>query len=470
MNQIWLLLGLKSDSFASGLKRASDETKAFEKDWKSMAKLFGAGGMVGLVVQFFSTIIEHARNAKGAIDENTSAVRRFGDGVKDTWDIVMDAVVSDMGMLNRTGEQLTRIALIVKEFGKNLIGSPLWDRATGQQLVNLWKSSADAVDSRASAADEALRVERETAEERKKNGARYEQITARLKQQEEQRKEISLKSLTAQEQYNARTNELVALEEKLAAFTGATLERRELELRVSEARTKQLEAQYAAERENGQFLKRLNEEIFAGVEEQDRLTADLAKSKKEQADAAAEQARFEAQIAAEKAKQLEIDQQLAALNKRAHEEMVWGMVSSKYSSDEIRNASPGALREAIRRIESEQQLLRQRPGNAFQYENSLQITKNENTLTRLRGDLALRETIASLVGRYGVEGGRRFFGGDPLVFDRLAQEFAGQRDLLREQTDTMNRLNATLGVVAQHIGATPIPVGQPRPGNLGGIG
>lgn len=116
MNQIMLMLGLNASGLFGGLKRASDQVKGFERDWKMLGKIFAAGGMTTLILGFLSRLVEHAENSKGKMDENTQAVLRWGQSWESIKGTVMDAGVQAFGTIANWVEKGT-IALASYVYG-----------------------------------------------------------------------------------------------------------------------------------------------------------------------------------------------------------------------------------------------------------------------------------------------------------------------------------------------------------------
>lgn len=112
------------------------------------------------------------------------------------------------------------------------------------------------------------------------------------------------------------------------------------------------------------------------------------------------------------------------------------------------SASDGAIKEIIRRISNELPGLDK--GSAFDFGQSMRISELTARRAAAQRELDLRESIRSDVGFLGVEGARRQFTGDPMVFDKLVAQFTTQQ----EKVDETNRLleavrKETQGVSAQ---------------------
>lgn len=131
----------------------------------------------------------------------------------------------------------------------------------------------------------------------------------------------------------------------------------------------------------------------------------------------------------------------AEMTADAYSTGVGALTQSRYGAREIQDASPGALEEILRRDRAQLQLLNLNPGGPFDIDKSYPILQLQNEIAKISEELNLRKDVAAKVERYGVEGARRYFDGNPLVFDRLVQEFTGQREKIDRTNDLLTRLN-----------------------------
>ena len=219
--EMLLRLGLRIDGFQANRKKATDETKEFQKNWQDMGKVIGAGGLTAAVVSFFRTAIDHARDAKTAQTEHTAAVREFGDGIDYLTGKAKDSAVFVTGTFNKLGSAIGEAINIAR------------------QGWGAWAEGQDKLDATAAAAERAEKALAET----KKHAAEFNQISAKLKAAEEQRHDILLKGLTAQERVNQLANELAVAEKKLAESSGNALEQRRAQLEVETKKNDLLTAQ-----------------------------------------------------------------------------------------------------------------------------------------------------------------------------------------------------------------------------------
>ncbi len=85
------------------------------------------------------------------------------------------------------------------------------------------------------------------------------------------------------------------------------------------------------------------------------------------------------------------------------------------------------------------------PGGGVDIAEQFKLMRLQNENLRIQRELDLRNKISRDVGFLGVEGARRSFGGDPLVFDRLADEFASQQTEAKKTQLLLQDLIARIG-------------------------
>lgn len=464
MNQIMLMLGLNASGLFGGLKRASDEVKGFEKDWRGLQKIFGAGGITYAVIGFFEKMISAAREAKDNITDNYEAVRRFGDSIDQFVNKTTGWFVNLLGWLNRAGEAWGSLVVLLRDNPSDFGASEATEQA-------------------------AIEVERNLAKA-KKHAADFKRINEGLRSEQEKLNEVRLKSLTLQEQFNARENDLFKLVVQRSNYEGDTLGRRELDLKIAQAKTKVVEAEVALNKENAAALKKGFDEDLQWVREHDKMQAELKQAKfdslsidQQAAVLAREQSELTAAIAKGKrdgtdtvALEIElqkvindlgavrVDQvkkiadaeerarkaaegraEAAKMTQKAYEAITFGITNGGHDAQQIQGAEADALRELVSRNNNQLMFLRQNPGSAFDFGNSLQITRLENENRRIQRELDLRASIQRDVGFYGKEGARSFFGGDPLVFDQLVDRFTREQDRTDKQIDILQDIVRRIG-------------------------
>jgi biotin operon repressor len=487
MNQIMLMLGLNASGFFGGLKRGSDQVKAFEKDWRGLQKIFGAGGLTYAVVGFFDAMISRANEAKGELDANTAAVQRFGKALEEGKNTAGSWGVTVLGWLNRIGEAYGEFSATNENFFKRFLSAPTLD--TGK-LRGIYEEERAQVVQRSKNAEAADARERATAGFKKKFGEDSLKLADSQKQAEERYAEARLKGLSLQEQYNVRENELYKLVVQRANFEGTVLQRRELDLKVTQAKTKMVEAEVALNKENAAVAKRAGEEKVRAAEnaakkhedEVDRLNkakfeglsldkqietlaksrvsleeniqalkrdgldttteeADLAEVINELTKSRAEQTEKVAEAEKKARKEAEGHAEAIKITQRAYEAIIFGTTNGGRDAREIQGASPEALRELLSRNNA--QLTRLRGGAPGfsptamndNYADTVNILRLENENRRLQREIDTREDFQRNYATLGPEGARRAFGGDPLLFDRFVDQF------VKTQTETSQTNN-----------------------------
>jgi hypothetical protein len=450
---IWLALGLKPDGFRSNLKRARDDVREFEQDWKSLGKVLSAGGLVYMVTNFFRSMTEHARQAKGELDENTAAVRRFGETLEENRNMANGWGVQVLGALNRVGES---IGVLVKASERAKVA--LWDslfkgdfsgaanavktafRSVYEEERQLARTTKERAETEAAiakanskeraAAAAAAEKERQATQDRAK--AQYELYRAKLSQK------------SVEEQLVAMRREEQQLAEYIQVSKAAGVDSTQAELDLLK-----LQAQ-------------IQEHITQLTKEQ--AAAAIA------AAAAAKRARFEAQMQAEALR----------MGQKAYEAIMFGITNGGYDSQQIGEANDETLREILRRNNAQVTMLQQDPGSAFDWGNSLTLLRLRNENARIQEEIRLRERLRNDIGFLGVERARTQFKGDPIIFDRLVERFVsgldqqGQgndllrqiRDRLTDRPDTQNltdqtrRLTDAVLTVGRQLNPRGIPPGN----------
>lgn len=414
---IWLALGLKPDGFRSNLKRARDDVREFEQDWKSLGKVLSAGGLVYMVTNFFRSMTEHARQAKGEVDENTAAVRRFGEALEDNRNMANGWGVQVLGALNRVGES---IGVLVKASERAKVA--LWDslfkgdfsgaanavktafRSVYEEEKQLARTTKERAETEAAiakanskeraAAAAAAEKERQAAQDRAK--AQYELYRAKLSQK------------SVEEQLVAMRREEQQLAEYIQVSKAAGVDSTQAELDLLK-----LQAQ-------------IQEHITQLTKEQ--AAAAIA------AAAAAKRARFEAQMQAEALR----------MGQKAYEAIMFGVTNGGYDSQQIAEANDETLREILRRNNAQVTMLQQDPGSAFDWGNSLTLLRLRNENARVQEEIRLREKLRADVGFLGVERARTQFKGDPIIFDRLVERFVSGLDQQGQGNDLLRQIRDRL--------------------------
>jgi hypothetical protein len=127
--------------------------------------------------------------------------------------------------------------------------------------------------------------------------------------------------------------------------------------------------------------------------------------------------------AAAKAKQLEVTATLKKLNDDAYADAVFFLVNSTLDKGMVQSASDSALKEVQRRKQDELMGLGVGGGGVTFDDKYYQRLRIQNEISQVRAELGMRQGLQRDVAQRGIEGARRSFAGDPLVFDKLIQQF-----------------------------------------------
>jgi hypothetical protein len=231
-------LGLDITDFKTSAKASKEAADDIKKSFKGFKDVLAAGGVATAVFGFFSQVIDYAQQSKGKLDENTAAVKRFGDAIDQAKDLSLKAGTLVLGTFNRLGEAIGD-AINIARFG--------WSQ---------WAKDQDALAANTARAEAA---ERSYAESKKKNGAEFEKITNALINLKKQEQDLSLQGITAQETYNKNYQAYLDLIVKEANFSGDAIERRRLELQISEAHLATGKARLAVDKEAAAEAKKAAE-------------------------------------------------------------------------------------------------------------------------------------------------------------------------------------------------------------------
>lgn len=405
MNQIWLMLGLKPEGFRAGMKQATAETKEFESGWKGLAKIFAAGGFTTLVLGFLRSVVDHARESKDQLDQNTAAVVRFGNSWDSAKKTFMDVAVQGLGTLANWVE-------------KGAIGIA--------SLVYGVDAASDALNEM----DDAARRAASGTEELARKVAAAEAALAAG------RRSRALSEASASERVVILINEENDIRAQMRAATGDTVKLLELQnaleakiLERNKANAAAAKEETKATEEQARVAKAAAADADAALKAKSAAMQDQLRTQEQINDAAAEEARIREEIA----QQAQAAADAEEARRAGISALVYGITNGGYSSAQIQDSSDEALKEIIRRNNDALQGLD--PGTAFDVGDSYTITRLQNENARVQKELDLRNGLRNDVSLYGVEGARQKFAGDPLVFDDLVQQFVtGQ-----EKTDVSNR-------------------------------
>jgi hypothetical protein len=355
-------LGLDITDFKTSAKASKESADDIKKSFKGFKDVLAAGGVATAVLGFFSQVVDYAQNAKGKLDENTAAVKRFGDSIDEGKKLTMQFGALVLGTFNRLGEAIGE-AINIARFG--------WSQ---------WAKDQDALAASSAAADAA---EQRLADTKKKNGAEFEKITAALINLKKQENDLSNQGLTVQETYNKMYQAYLDLVVKQANFSGSEIERRRLELQIAEAHFNKNKASLALDKEqSAEEIKR-----SAELAKQQKLLADQKPQKQE--------------VVAETKVQLKTEEEITAeLNKQRKErEKIVQLQYTVTDGTDTQTLSDRQLAELLTKTQKQLSAARvQNASNPFQFTNQ-GILKNR--VDQLQDEMADRQRFRSDYARQG---------------------------------------------------------------------
>lgn len=475
MNQIWLLLGLKPEGFRSGLKRARDDTKDFEKDWQGLKKVFAAGGITTLALGFLKAFVADAQEARAELRKMGEPIPRTTQALAELGD-AMDSFKTVAG---------TSVGFVVSGW-QELFGVI----ASG---INRLRGISEAQENeRMAGLAAAEAAEARLAKARQENSP--EKIAAAEKRLAEARRAAAFEAADNEGKMNMLLKENVQLRELVNTTGEKSIKGAEARIALEKNLTEIRKIDAAIAKEQEQTQKRVNDELekfFGEVEKGAKKRQELAARLKEiefdrlplaqqiESLAKSESELQEKILAAKRAGsdtlQLQVDQaeiqivldekrkQLAeqhlAVEQKKTSEMkkqasVMGFMVRGFSQYE--NASDAALRDLIAKNET----------LIADWEMKLRLSPNDLT-TRMdlgriqqesenaRQELAFREGLRRDLAVGGEELARRNFKGDPLQFDEVLQRVTGQWDRQDEANDILRDIKTSLTSRDQTLAELP---------------
>jgi len=234
-------LGLDITDFKTSAKASKESADDIKQGFKGLKDVLAAGGVATAVLGFFSQVVDYAQQASGKLDENTAAVKRFGDAIDANKKEVLGWGAQLLGFLNRAGEGW---GLLIRGF---IDGFDEVKKSNQEER----ESTAAAI-----AAREALNAA----------AARRNAIAAERKKLEQEFNALADQGLTKQETYNNLVQNARAEREKLGTLQKGSLDYQEQENRFKAASNAMLKARKDLDKEQS--------------DEEKKRTAELAKQQK----------------------------------------------------------------------------------------------------------------------------------------------------------------------------------------------
>jgi hypothetical protein len=356
-------LGLDITDFKTSAKASKEAADDIKKSFKGFKDVLAAGGVATAVFGFFSQVIDYAQQSKGKLDENTAAVKRFGDAIDQAKDLSLKAGTLVLGTFNRLGEAIGE-AINIARFG--------WSQ---------WAKDQDALAASSAAADAA---EQRLADTKKKNGAEFEKITNALINLKKQEQDLSLQGITAQETYNKNYQAYLDLIVKEANFSGSAIERRRLELQISEAHLATGKARLAVDKEAAAEAKKAAEADEKALDQSIKDYNKLGAVKQKQLDYALSKKPLEEQSEVLTRRKLELETKLLDRNISTTDE-----IETRNELLEVtKNLDELGVKQADKKLKTEKEITEEKKKQL-----TLAYTVTDGTDTQTLSDRQLAELL-----------------------------------------------------------------------------
>lgn len=407
-------LGLKVEGFNQGAKEVIAGAKEIGREMQGIRRVIEAGGVATVAIAFLRNMSEWAETSGNKLDDNVQALLRWKAAAADTGGI-KSAIASLIQPFISAGETIGLTLRAFAEAGsmKGSLESPL------QYIRNLGKAWEFAVDTRAKSID-LDKQEAATAPARQQALEAATKVRTEGARLAERERSYRLQHMTAQERVNALSTEYLAVQEKIAAYTGDAAGREELH------------NQY---RSIGLELLRAQDDVTGLVAEK---TKEIAVTEKEILAAKREAARAVID---------EINARENAGLKHAGETVIDEIhgvyVGRARGKDEFANVSDAVLEEILRRNQERISAITQRGqqgATALTGAVSGYFAEGQ-AVAQISQDSANARAVLDQRRRLGgvsFEEGLRNYEGDPLNFERLYRESQGTRTAA-EETNTILR-------------------------------
>lgn len=463
MNDLLYSVGLDVTDLKTSARVAKEQADEIKRGFKGFKDVLEFGGVGAVVFSFFRSVIDYAKNMKGPLDENTAAVRRFGESLTEGNQSLLGLGAQALGFVNRVGERIG-----------------FWMRAGIDGLGTVMAVERQ---------EKEQAIERQRIEEEKaRHGAEYKKVTEDILALEKEATKIAYQQLTAQEQFNASAQKYQEITSQLENFSGTQIERRRLELQLQQASVDVLKADAELKKEEAEAQKKRDAEAQKVAEQHiaqqekllklrfDALTSEekiaaldrtrvqlidaIARLKQEGKDTtAAEISLLETTNELEKLHTAELEKQVrirradeeAARRARAQEaqERAGGAIigSAVRSGMDFQYSDDAALQELVRRNRQRATEMRNNNPQNF-YEIRLEAGRLEAEANNAEAELRLRSRVRGAFQRGGASAVYSSFPDlDPLVIDRLIAQFAQQQGTNKETLDTLKTIEERLSAV-----------------------
>lgn len=427
-------LGLNTSEFRAGIRDATDKAKDFKRSWSDLGVLFAAGGILTAVVGFFRAVVNHAQEAKGELDENTAAVRRFSEYFSNAKNYVLELGAGLLGVVTRTVEWIAQQGKILN-----------WGRETVELHDKIEKQTAETlanIEKQKKTGEEIAKVLKETEAVQRRNT-------------EEAAKQLPLKTQVA-EQERALATAMIAA----ANISDDKLAKAKADLVVAQERGKLEKLQGDLAKENAKADEKAASER---LKVQEKLADQIAEDDEEEKQRSLERGAREREVAAERiAAQEEYILSLDDTAEREEEILriqneqkkaimdsislrTVGKGDTEISDDQLR-AKVANLERDIGSRKAATFGLAGGVGGAGGYALDPFISLQESYLAQARSELIARDTLRRQVAQFGEQGAARFYQSNLPEFDRLLALIQGSPDSKRS-ADRLDEINERLRTI-----------------------
>lgn len=417
-------LGLQIENFQQGAHEAIAQTREIHHELRGIRTAIEAGGVGVIAISFLRDVADWAEKSGDKLDSNVQALIRWKHAAADGGDAIKGFAAGLIGPIIKAGEGLGMMLRGIYEGVHN----PSSTKSPLQMLKNIaqaWKDIGAAEFTSQALDQQQLTDGANRTKQLDEQAAKLKEIRAEAAKLGQADMDYNFSQLSTAQQLNQLLSIRKLIESDLANFKGKEPDREKL---INELTA------------NGTEIAKTRDKLAKeGVKTEKDLTAELER---------------QARIAEKARKDEEGRAQAAKMTQQAYESIMFGVTNGGYSSQQIQEASSGALSEAVRRNKQKLSGLDSNPGSAFDYGNSLEITRLNNENARIQAELSLRSGISRDRATLGDAGARRSFQGDPLVYDKLVQQFGGSQNEQQKQTQLLQDIKDQ-----QRRGLKVVPLG-----------
>jgi hypothetical protein len=469
MSDLLYSVGLDITDLKTSARAAKEQADDIKRGFKGFKDVIEFGGVGAAVFGFFRSVIAHAMELKGPLDDNTAAVRRFGGALTEAKEGTLSWGAQVLGFWNRAGEGIGMTIRAMIDGSAQVRQAAQTEREAQEAIVAMEK-------------------------ERKANGEALKKISADLAELDRERTKLALADLTTQEKVNLAVQQVRDARAAEAASAGSTLERRKLHLATQQAEVDLLRQFGVQDKENADKKSKTDEAATKAAEEHIKLAdklvklrfealsdeekllsletehagiiAAIADDKQRGADTTQAEISLLENINAIEAVRLKLVEARAAAERTAAKEAAEAAKAAQIAEELARreraaksiqfrsgadfaNASDDALEEIVRRNRQKAIELRNNgQGLNANYFNRQEAGRLQAEANNAEQELRLRQGIRSSFARGGEQQVFSDFQHlDPVVLDRLIGQFAQQQTTATQSARDLSQINQRLAQV-----------------------